>query len=143
MKYKALALGAACLAVSACAGIGMPKHPLEGTEWRLVTVQTSGTTTTLTPELSSRHTLSFESGSRLQARLDCNRGNASWSASEPRSGYGSITIGQVASTRALCPRPTFGEELAAQLPRARNFTLSEDRTELVLRTDTSDYVFAR
>ena len=131
LKHTAL-LAAASLSLAACQGFGAP-HPLDGTSWRLVNVETSGTSTSLTTELSSRHTLTFEGGGRLAMQLDCNRGNADWSAS----------IGPVASTRALCPRPTFGEELAAELPGATSFTLLDDRSELVIRAESADYIFAR
>ena len=141
LKHTAL-LAAASLSLAACQGFGAP-HPLDGTNWRLVNVETSGTSTSLTTELSSRHTLIFEGGGRLAMQLDCNRGNADWSASQPRGETGSISIGPVASTRALCPRPTFGEELAAELPGATSFTLLDDRSELVIRAESADYVFAR
>lgn len=142
IKY-AIGLAAVSLALAGCEGVGVPPHPLEGSSWRLTNVETSGTSTSLTDEMSARHTLAFRSGGRAGMQLDCNRGNSSWSASEPRSGYGSINFGPIASTRALCPRPTYGEELAAELPGATSFTLSPDRGGLVIRTASADYVFVR
>ncbi|OBV10590.1 META domain-containing protein [Erythrobacter dokdonensis] len=142
LRGKAVILaGGAALALAACA-TSSPPHPLEGTRWRLVDVETSGTSTRLTEELSSRHTLTFES-ERAVMQLDCNRGNARWSASTPRSGNGTISFGPVASTRALCPRPTFGEELASELPKASGYTLTSDGTGLIIRTQAEVYVFTR
>ena len=137
------AMGSAALLTSGCETLYAPPHPLEGTSWRLADVETSGTSTRLTPELSARHRLSFQDAGDLQMQLDCNRGNATWSASSPSGGDGSISIGTVASTRALCPRPTFGEELAAELPRATGYSLASDSSSLTIRTQEADYVFVR
>jgi heat shock protein HslJ len=135
-------IGLAALAVAGCATISAP-HPLEGTNWRLIDVTTSGTLTRLTAELSSRHRLSFLEEGRLQIQLDCNRGNADWTASRPSDGNGTLNIGRVAATRALCPRPTFGEELAAVLPQASGYTLNANGATMVIRTPETTYVFAR
>ena len=134
---------AACLALAGCAGFGSGPHPLDDTSWRMIGVETSGTSTQLTDELSQRHRLTFVEDGRLQMQLDCNRGNADWSAASPRSGRGALSIGQVASTRAFCQRPTFGEELARELPGANTFTLSADGSELSIRTENADYLFVR
>ncbi|MEQ8772529.1 MAG: META domain-containing protein [Erythrobacter sp.] len=135
-----LAAGAA-LALSACSTSSMP-HPLEGTSWRLVDVETSGTSTTLTDEVSARHTITFEED-RAFMRLDCNRGNGNWSAAMPRDGNGTISFGPVAATRAYCPPPSFGEVLASELPKATGFTLKPDEERLLIRSEGAVYVFAR
>jgi para-nitrobenzyl esterase len=137
----ALLAGGAALALSACSTSSIP-HPLEGTSWRLVDVETSGTSTKLTDELSTRHTITFEED-RAFMRLDCNRGNGNWSAAMPRDGNGTINFGPIVATRAYCPRPSFGEELASELPRATGFTLMPDRESLIIRTESAVYVFTR
>ncbi|WP_128891841.1 META domain-containing protein [Erythrobacter sp. HKB08] len=137
------AIATAALLVTGCESIYAPPHPLDGTNWRLSDVETSGTSTQLTPELSSRHRLSFVDGDRAQLQLDCNRGNAEWSASMPSAGNGSISFGPVASTRAYCPPPTFGGELASRLPDATRFILASDRSALTIRTPEADYIFLR
>lgn len=143
MKLRMAVLAGASLALVGCESIYNPPHPLDGTSWRLADIETSGTSTQLTPELSSRHTLSFDAGGRVQMQLDCNRGNADWSASMPSGGSGTLSVGPVASTRALCPAPTFGEELAARLPDATGFGLANDRSVLTIRTPEAEYVFVR
>jgi para-nitrobenzyl esterase len=137
----AIFAGAAALALSACATTAIPR-PLKGTSWRLVDVETSGTSTKLTDDLSSRHTIRFEED-RVLMQLDCNRGNGNWSAAMPSDGSGTINFGPIAATRAYCPRPSFGEELASELPRATGFTLMSDRESLIIRTESAVYVFAR
>ena len=134
-------MGACAISLGACAHSAAP-HPLEGTSWRLVDVETSGTSTRLTPELSSRHRITFEDG-RVRAQLDCNRGNGSWSASIPQNGNGSIDFGPIASTRAFCPDPTFGEELASSLPDATDYTITPGGAGLIIRTERKIYIFGR
>ncbi|WP_226700271.1 META domain-containing protein [Qipengyuania gaetbuli] len=142
--YRMAALGAAGLALAGCESLpGNVYHPLNGTTWRLVDVETSGTSTRLNPELQARHTLTFERGGRVNMQLDCNRGSASWEATLPQTYNGSISISQVAATRAFCPDPTFGEALAADLPSSSAYTLTPDGRGLVIRTARIVYAFER
>jgi len=141
MLNKSLCAGGAMLALSAC--VTLPdNHPLTGTQWQLTAIDTSGSTTTLTPSLQRRHTLSFVDGGELQAQLDCNRGRASWTAGQPGNGAGNISIGPMASTRALCPQPSFGEQLASGLSEAQRFTTTIDGRQLVLETPDLRFTFA-
>lgn len=137
------AIAAAATLSAGCSTLYAPPHPLDGTSWRLANVETSGTSTQLTTELSSRHRLTFEAGGRLQMQLDCNRGNADWSASMPVDDNGTISVGPVASTRAFCPPPTFGEELATSLPEATEFGLMPEGTRLSIRAPRAIYIFVR
>lgn len=116
-------------------------HPLAGTEWKLTAIDTSGSTTTLTPVLQARHTIAFAGGGELQLRLDCNRGRSTWTAGLPANGAGSINIGPVAGTRAFCPEPSFGDELA-RLSDAQRYTLTLDGRQLVIETPNLRYSFA-
>lgn len=106
-------------------------------------VSSGGASTQLTPELASRHKLTFASDGRLQLQLDCNRGNSTWSASVASNGTGTLKIGDIASTRALCPEPTYGEEMASKLPTARSYTLSADKDSLGIQVGDTFFVFAR
>ena len=141
MLTKAIIASAALLALTGCATSSTP-HPLTGSEWQLTTIDTSGSSTTLVPALQVRHRLSFGEEGQLALQLDCNRGRASWSAGKPRNGAGPITIGPVASTRALCPEPSFGGEMASGLSEARTYTLSTDQRELVIETGTLRFTFS-
>ncbi|WP_369025836.1 META domain-containing protein [Qipengyuania sp. RANM35] len=138
---KAAVLGISALSLVSCESLPGISHPLDGTTWRLVDVETSGTSTRLNPELQARHTLNFQRGGKLVMQLDCNRGSADWNASMPETYNGVMTISQVAATRALCPRPTFGEDLAADLPTATNYTLTPDGRGLVIRARRVVYAF--
>lgn len=139
-RTATLASAAATFALAGCMTIP-DAHPLTGTEWRLVAIDTSGSTTTLTPALQQRHTIAFAEGGELQARLDCNRGRSSWTAGQPANGAGSITIGPLASTRMACPQPSFGDQLAG-IAGAERFTLTLDRRQLMLETPDLRFTFA-
>ena len=136
MKPSALrmaTLGLTAFALAGCASLpGYEYHPLTGTAWRLTAVETSGTSTRLNPDLQSRHTLEFQDRGRLVLRLDCNRGTASWNASMPDTYNNTLTISPIASTKALCPPPTFGGNLETDLSRSSNYTLTPGARTLMI-----------
>lgn len=142
MKIRTtLAAFTAAFALSAC--VTLPEtHPLSGSDWQLVAIDTSGSTTTLTPSLQRRHTVAFLAGGELQVQLDCNRGRATWTAGQPSTGAGAINIGPVAGTKMLCQQPSFGDQLASGLGQAERFTTTIDRRQLVLETADLRFTFA-
>jgi heat shock protein HslJ len=140
MLAKTLIAGGALMLLAACVSAPEP-HPLEGTEWQLAAIDTSGSTTTLDPPLQARHTVAFGPEGALAIQLDCNRGRSTWAAGKPRNGAGTLTIGPVASTRMLCPEPSFGNQLAS-LANAKTYALTLDRRELVIETGTLRLTFA-
>lgn len=140
MLTKTLIAGGALLMLAACVSAPDP-HPLDGSKWQLAEIHTSGSTTTLTPPLQARHSLAFGPDGVLTMQLDCNRGRATWTAGKPRNGAGALTIGPVASTRMLCPEPSFGSQLAS-LAEAKTYALTMDRRELVIETGSLRLTFA-
>lgn len=140
MKLPAAALLAATFAVGACTTVP-DTHPLAGTRWQLTAIDTAGSTTTLTPALQSRHTLAFAQGGALEVGLDCNRGRSTWTAGKPASGAGQIDIGPVASTRAFCPEPSFGNQLA-RISEAERYSTTLDGRQLVIETPGLRFSFA-
>jgi heat shock protein HslJ len=132
---------AATFALGGCATVP-DTHPLEGTEWKLTAIDTTGSTTTLTPALQARHTLAFLEGGQAQVQLDCNRGRTTWTAATPSDGAGTITFGPVASTRMLCPQPSFGNQLASGLGEAERYSTTLDRRQLVIETPQLRLTFA-
>jgi heat shock protein HslJ len=142
MRYQAaIAIAIAIPALAGCATVP-DMHPLTGTEWQLTAIDTSGSTTTLTPALQARHTITFAEGGELQAQLDCNRGRSTWTAGRASNGAGPISFGPFASTRMLCPQPSFGEQLASGLANAQRYTTTLDRRQLVIETPELRFTFA-
>lgn len=93
----------------------------------------------LRPQLGDRHTVTFQRNGTVTMQLDCNRGTADWSADPRGGGTGDLSIGRVASTRALCPPPTYGERMAAELSRVDSYELGVEGRTLVIRS--SDTIF--
>ena len=140
MKFHTAA-AALALAIVPGACMTVPDtHPLDGTQWQLTAIDTSGSTTTLTPAVQQRHTIAFLDSGEMQLQLDCNRGRSSWTAGQPMNGAGSISIGPVASTRMACPPPSFGNELAG-LTEAQRYTTTMDGRQLVIETPQLRYTF--
>ena len=146
MSWIGLAIGA--MSLSGCETYpGGSSHPLDGTNWRLVEIDKAGVKSRLNQKLQSRHTVSFERGGNVRMQLDCNRGNGTWSASRPETvdngRRGTISFGRIASTRALCPPPSFGEDMAADLPGTENYRIGTEGDRLVLRRGPTRYIFRR
>jgi heat shock protein HslJ len=130
MTHRAAALAGA-LMLTGCMTIP-DTHPLAGSKWQLVAIDTSGSTTTLTPAVQRRHTITLGEGGEAQVQLDCNRGRSTWTAGKPRAGAGAMSFGPVASTKMLCPQPSFGDQLARGLGEATRYTATLDGRQLVL-----------
>lgn len=142
MKLPAATAAPLALALALGGCMTLPDtHPLTGSEWQLAAIDTSGSTTTLTPALQRRHTIAFLDGGELALQLDCNRGRSTWSAGQPSSGAGTIAIGPVAGTRMACPAPSFGNDLA-RLAEAERFITTLDGRQLVIETPQLRFTFA-
>lgn len=142
MKLRtAITTATATLALGGCMTVP-DAHPLAGTGWELIAIDTTGSTTTLTPALQARHRLRFADGGEVEAQLDCNRGRSTWSASNPANGAGTISFGPFASTRMACPDPSFGSQLASGLAEAQRYSTTLDGRQLVIETPTLRFTFA-
>lgn len=117
---------------------GGPGGALTRTEWQLVQVtRADGRRVSLTRAQQARHTLRFQRGNALQLGLDCNSGTSTWAAlpdGGPGGQSGTLTIGQVASTRMMCPPPSFGQDMALDLPAAQQYTISGNGRTLRITT---------
>ncbi|MBY6127944.1 META domain-containing protein [Qipengyuania aquimaris] len=140
-----LMLGAAALLLPACEGIlGFGEETvLDDTSWSLFAIRENGVSTRLDPDLRERHGITFESDGALYARLDCNRGQGRWSARETGPESGTIIISGMTSTRAFCPRPSFGEQMATELPSATDFEIAPRTGRLRVITRDATYIFQR
>lgn len=105
---------------------------LAGTMWSLIEVRSNDGATSLNAEQQQRHTISFNADGSVALKLDCNSGRSSWSERERHSKGGKIVIGPIASTRAFCAPPTWGDVLTRELSSTsgRDFSLT-DQTLLI------------
>ncbi|MCP9927696.1 META domain-containing protein [Cyanobium sp. CH-040] len=94
------------------------------------------------PADPSRYTLRLQGEGRAALQLDCNRAMGSWTArpsSDPTNG--GFRFGPLATTSALCPPPTLGETLSAQLPAVRGYMLRGGLLSLSLLADGGVLLF--
>ena len=111
---------------SAFAGLG-------GTSWRLVEVKPMDPATGPTrPDDPDKYTLTFNADGTLAARLDCNRGMGPWRNEIVEPSGGSLAMGPLAVTKALCPPPSIGEALASKLGAVRAFIIEDGRMHMAL-----------
>lgn len=127
-------LMAACQHPAMAPETGAPAFAgLGGTSWRLVEIksmdQAKGSTR---PGDSDKYTLTFNADGTLAARLDCNRGAGPWRNDIVEPSGGSLAIGPLAITRALCPPPSIDEALAGQLGDVRAFIIEDGRMHMAL-----------
>jgi heat shock protein HslJ len=110
--------------------------PLTGTTWQLVRFQ-GGDDRILTPSDRSHYTLAFEDGGRVAARVDCNRGRATWKA----GASGQVEMGPLLLTRAKCPDGSLHDQIVKQWPAIRSFVLKDGHLFLSLMADGGVYEF--
>ena len=137
----------ASMLASACATVVPPGAPppsapmLTDTEWRLVAFQSpEDSIGTIRPKQDEVYTIHFQPNGEVSAQLFCNRGHGSWSSPDPHAARASLTIGQMAVTRAMC-LPTPLERLERDLNRVSSFAIADGRLHLNLQMDSGDYIW--
>lgn len=71
-------------ALGAAAPAAQDGGGLAGTSWRLVKIRGSDDKTSV-PDEPANYTLTFTADGSMAARIDCNRGRATWTSAEPDS----------------------------------------------------------
>ena len=119
-----------------------PAARLAGSSWRLVEIQSSddriGTTR---PDDPAKYTLTLGADGRAAMRLNCNHGTGPWSATPTGTDSGSFSLGPLAVTRALCPRPSLDDRIARDAQYIRSYLLRDGRLYLNLMADGGTYVW--
>jgi heat shock protein HslJ len=117
--------------------------PLADTKWRLVEFQSMDDTVgTLRPENQSEYTMRLNGDGTVNMRLNCNHANGTWSAeASSDTASGRFELGLLATTRALCPPPSFDESIAAQAEYIRSYLLKDGQLYLSLMADGGIYVW--
>jgi len=150
MRIRAFAIAWASLALTACAsapsagdGSSAPES-LAGTRWRLdELVSKSDAVGSVRPDDPSKYELTLTAGGTASARLDCNRGSGSWSATSSGPSAGKLTFGQMAMTRAMCPPGSLDTRIVRELSSVSAYERDGDRLVLYLTGDRGDQVWIR
>lgn len=117
-----------------------PGARLAGTRWQLVSAESGSATGVATVPDPSRYTITFEAGGKAFLLLDCNRGSATWTGAGDAPS-GPLGFGPVASTRMLCPQPSLGARLGADLPQMRSFEIREGRLIMTMAGGAGVYTW--
>lgn len=131
--FAALLLGLAC---SAHTKTPTPAAGLGGTSWRLVQFQ-GGDGSTATPDDRSKYTIAFGNDGRVSGRIDCNRGQGTWSSSGPNH----LQLGPLALTRAMCPPGSLHDRIVKDWEYVRSYVLKDGHLFLSLMADAGIYEF--
>lgn len=132
-----------CAGLSACTSLP-PAPVLDGTAWRLLRFESpDDAAPVLRPGDPQAYTLSFGQDGRLAARLDCNRGSGPWQATAADAQGGSLRIGPLASTRALCAPDPIGKRLPRDLEDITSYRLRDGILYTSLPVDAGIYVWER
>ncbi len=128
---------------TAPAAVKTSSSALVGTRWQLREIQSMddaiGTTR---PDDPSLYTITFNDDGSLAMRLNCNRGIGPWKATPDATGAaGSIKIGPLAVTRALCPPPSLDERIARDMDAVAGFMLRDGLLSLSLMADAGIYLW--
>jgi uncharacterized lipoprotein YbaY/heat shock protein HslJ len=109
---------------------------LGGTSWQLVKFQ-GGDDRTLMPDDKTKYTLQFTADGRVAARVDCNRGSATWKASGNQ-----LQFGPLALTRAACLSPVLHDRIVKDWEYVRSYIVKDGHLFLSLMADAGIYEFA-
>ena len=109
---------------------------LAGTSWRLVEFR-GGDDTVLTPDDKDRYTLAFAGDGRVNVRVDCNHGFATWKSDRP----GQIKFGPMGLTRMMCPPAALSDNIVKQWEHVRSYVMKNGHLYLSLMTDGGTYEF--
>jgi para-nitrobenzyl esterase len=107
---------------------------LEGTSWQLVKIETLDGKSHV-PSDRSRYMVAFAPHGELSARIDCNRGSGTWSSSEP----GSLVLGELATTRGVCPPGSLYDQIISQWSHMHLFAIRDGH--LFLKGDGGIYEY--
>jgi len=111
---------------------------LVGEPWRLVQFQ-GGDGTLLKPDDPAKYTVQFNADLSVSARIDCNRGRATWKS----AGGNQVELGPLALTRMMCPAGSLHDQIVKQWRFVRSYVIKDGRLVLSLMADGGTYTFER
>lgn len=129
-------LAGAALVLTGCATTTAPSHPLSGTSWRLISLESmSDEQGPMAIHDPAKYTVAFGTDGRAAFQLDCNHGSATWQATASSPDSGSLTFGPIAATLMGCPPPSSAAQVLTALGYVRNFRLAGGRLHMSLLAD--------
>jgi len=131
------ALAATALFGAAGCGSKPTSDPLIGTTWQLLTIESMSSEQPSTIiDTPAEYTVTFGEDGKAGFRVDCNRGNSTWTTEAGSADSGSLTFGAIGLTKMMCPQPSADAKVAASLGRVRSYLLSDGKLHLSLEADS-------
>ena len=93
---------------------------ISGTSWQLVRFKAPDEQT-YTPGDKSKYTITFGANGRVTARVDCNRANSTWKATEK----GELQFGSWSRTTAKCGPGSLHDQIVTEGASVRNFVIKD------------------
>jgi putative lipoprotein len=109
---------------------------LGGTSWQLIEFE-GGDGTRVVPDDKAKYTLAFGRDGRVNVRIDCNRGSATWKSSARNQ----LEFGPLAITRVMCPRGSMHDRIVRHWPFVRSYVVRDGHLFLSLMADGGIYEF--
>ena len=81
--------------------------------------------------------MEFGVDGNLSMQIDCNRGRATWKATEPNQ----LEIGPLAATRAMCPPGSLHDRVVKDMEYVRSYVMKDGHLFLSLMADGGIYEF--
>lgn len=98
-----------------------------------------GDGTLLKPDDPAKYTIQFNADLSISARIDCNRGRATWKS----AGANQVELGPLALTRMMCPPGSLHDQIVKQWGFVRSYVIKDGRLVLSLMADGGTYTFER
>lgn len=140
MRIVITAAAVAAVTALSMAGCGKATatDPLLGTTWQLLGIDSMSPEEepNLTIDDPVKYTVTFGDDGRAGFRIDCNRGNSTWTTDPGAADSGSLSFGPIAVTRMMCPQPSDDAKVAAALSRVRGYLLADGKLSLSLEADS-------
>lgn len=116
---------------------------LTGTTWQLVEIQSMDDSQgTKRPEDPSQYTMRLGADGTAALSLNCNKATGTWTSEPAGDGTsGSFSFGPLAATMALCPPPSYDEQISGQAQYIRSYLLRDGRLYLSLMADGGIWVW--
>ena len=130
-------LGVVAIAAAAGCSKAVPADPLTGTTWQLTSIESMAPKEQPSTEIAepSKYTVTFGDDGQAGFRVDCNRGNATWTK-EGEGASGGLTFGPIALTKMMCPQPSEDTKVAAALGQVRSYLVKDGKLHLSLEADS-------
>jgi heat shock protein HslJ len=89
-----------------------------------------------------KYTIEFMDNGQLSAGIDCNRGRGTYTAeASGTASSGTISIEILATTKALCPPGSLGDQFVQYLNQAAIYSFQDNRLLLDLPADSGTMIF--